>query len=65
MERMRGMRKFQSNLPGSDVTSAVNCVITHGGDESIVKRTKTVLCYNVILVTSPTQPHGTRDSEMS
>ena len=58
-----GGGELETNSPGSDITSAINCVILHGGDKSVVKLTKTTLVDNVFLVTSSTQPNGTRNSE--
>ena len=64
-ERMLAKRNFQADLPGSHIASTINSVIIQGGDKSVIQFMKTVLCYNVFLVTSPAQPHGTRDSEVS
>ena len=60
-----GRGNFQTDLPGSDIPSAIDSVVIHGGDKSVIKFTKTALGYNMFLVTSPTQADGARDSEMS
>ena len=65
MGSMLAKRNFQADLPSSHIASTIDSVIIQGGDKSVIKFMKTVLCYNVFLVTSPAQPHGTRDSEIS
>ena len=53
---------METDLPGSDVASAIDCVVIHGRDKSIVKLMQTLFCYNLFFITSFTQPNGASDA---
>ena len=55
---------METGLPGSDVASAIDCVVIHGRDKSIVKLVQTLFCYNLFFITSFTQPNGASDAGM-
>ena len=52
----------QADLPCSDISSAIDRVVIHGRDKSIVELMKTLFRYNLFFVTSSTQPNGASDT---
>ena len=54
----------QADLPCPDISSAIDRVVIHGRDKSIVELMKTLFRYNLFFVTSSTQPDGAGDAGM-
>lgn len=64
MLEVRYLLNVETDLPGSDVASAIDCVVIHGRDKSIVQLMQALFCYNLFFVTSSTQPNGASDAGM-